>query len=186
MSARDHLKLGPDGKYVWENDPESDELQKQIQARAEAQLKAHAKAKSAAATDSGKKPHDASKAKHQSSPSGRSCEKAHPDKEGRQSSLKSASGPFDDDAAAQANNHLNLTTISSSMSGPGVGDDVAAKRASLLYADRKTQVGRRESPEPYDPRPTRMMYAKGILAGLIVVIVVVAIVIFLGLDYSIA
>lgn len=79
-----------------------------------------------------------------------------------------------------------LTTISSSISGSRVGDDVAAKRANLLHAQGKPQVGRRESPEPYDPRPTRLMYAKGLLAGLIVVLVVCAIVVFAGMGSTIS
>lgn len=72
------------------------------------------------------------------------------------------------------------TTISSSMSGPGVGDEVAARRASLLYAKGEPRLGRREAPEPYDPRPKRIMYAKGIAAGLVVTVLVVALVIVLG------
>lgn len=78
-----------------------------------------------------------------------------------------------------------LTTISSSMSGPGIGDEVAARRASLLFAKGEPQIGRREAPEPYDPRPKRIMYAKGMAAGLIVVIAVVAMLVVIGSGSSI-
>ena len=124
MSARDHLRLGPDGKYIWVENP--DDVQ-----------------------------------------DGLGSEEIVDEEE-------------------SVHLHQNLKTISSSISGPGIGDDVAAKRASLIHAQGKPQIGRRESPEPYDPRPTRIMYAKGIIAGLIVVLAVIAIIVFLGTDYSIA
>lgn len=88
-------------------------------------------------------------------------------------------------AGSMAHDPKILTTISSSMSGPGIGDEVAARRASLLYAKGEPKVGRRESPEPYDPRPKRIMYAKGIAAGLAVVVLVAAVVVILGSGSSI-
>lgn len=73
-------------------------------------------------------------------------------------------------------------SISSSISGPGIGDDVGAKRANLLSPEAKgePQLGRRPSPEPYDPWPTRIMYAKGLAAGAVVLIIVLVILIVAG------
>ncbi len=72
--------------------------------------------------------------------------------------------------------------ISSSMSGPGIGDDVALKRAHLIDPEAKgvPQAGRRPSPEPYDPRPMRLMYAKGLLAGAVVVVIALVFLIVAG------
>lgn len=82
--------------------------------------------------------------------------------------------------STEPNNSHITNTISSAMSGPGIGDEVAVRRASLLHSKGEPQLGRRESPEPYDPRPTQMMYLKGALAALAVVIIVVALVVYLG------
>ena len=135
MSARDHLRLGPDGKYVWVDDPDGTP-------------------------------------------------------EGEDMPTEGLEPVANEDDAIHDNRSeflkQNLSTISSSLSGPGIGEDVAAKRANLVNAQGKPQVGRREPPEPYDPKPTRIMYAKGLLAGLVVVLVVIAIIVFLGMDYSIA
>ena len=72
--------------------------------------------------------------------------------------------------------------ISSSMSGPGIGDDVALKRAHLIDPEAQgvPQAGRRPSPEPYDPRPMRLMYAKGLLAGAVVVVIALVFLIVAG------
>lgn len=79
----------------------------------------------------------------------------------------------------QKERHI-ASNIASNMSGPGIGDLVAEKRANLLHAQGEPQIGRREPPEPYDPRPRRIMYAKGLIAGALVVLIVVAIVLILG------
>lgn len=91
---------------------------------------------------------------------------------------KSAQG----DAEPQANPKPIPNGISSSMSGPGIGDDVALKRANLLNdaAHGDPKLGRRPSPEPYDPRPTRLMYAKGMLAGAVVIVIVLVFLIVAG------
>lgn len=71
--------------------------------------------------------------------------------------------------------------ISSSISGvDAIGDDVAEKRANLLGAQGSPQLGRRESPEPYDPWPKRKMYIQGMVFGAIVIICVLVTVIALG------
>lgn len=72
--------------------------------------------------------------------------------------------------------------ISSSISGPGIGDDVALKRAHLMDAAAQADphLGRRPSPEPYDPWPTRWMYIKGMLAGAVVIVIVFVILIVVG------
>ena len=67
----------------------------------------------------------------------------------------------------QGNGKENITTASS---------DVQGKRAQLVNAERNLQVGRREAPEPYDPRPKRMMYARGIALGAVVVVAAVALI----------
>ena len=72
--------------------------------------------------------------------------------------------------------------ISSSISGPGIGDDVAMKRAHLMEdaANATPQAGRRPSPEPYDPWPVRKMYIKGILSGAAVIVIVLIFLIVAG------
>lgn len=71
--------------------------------------------------------------------------------------------------------------ISSSISGvDAVGDDVAEKRANLLGAQSAPQLGRRESPEPYDPWPRRKMYIQGMVFGAIVIICVLVVIVVLG------
>lgn len=87
-----------------------------------------------------------------------------------------------DEAAPQAKPKPILNGISSSISGPGIGDDVALKRANLLddAANADPKLGRRPSPEPYDPRPTRLMYAKGMLAGAAVIVIVLVFLIVAG------
>ena len=144
MSARDHLRLGPDGKYVWVENPEESD-----------------------------------------SPDASSADVAS---EAQTQEGSSVSDPAQGAVRMQAGEGRgqNLTNISSSMSGPGIGDDVAAKRASLLHAQGKPQIGRRESPEPYDPWPKRKMYIKGAVGVVIVILIVIAIVLFLGTDYTIA
>lgn len=84
--------------------------------------------------------------------------------------------------ASQAAPHPIPNGISSSMSGPGIGDDVALKRAHLLDPEARSepQMGRREAPEPYDPRPMRIMYAKGLLAGAVVAVIVLVFLIVAG------
>lgn len=67
----------------------------------------------------------------------------------------------------QGDEQENSTTASS---------DVQDKRAQLVSAERHLQVGRREAPEPYDPRPKRMMYLRGIILGAIVVVAVLALI----------
>lgn len=143
MAARDHLRLGPDGKYIWIENPEEE-----VQASAAGSPSAEGGAVSAAHEDT------------------------------------DADASADTDGPQRRDPRI-LTTISSSMSGPGIGDDVAAKRANLINAQGEPQVGRRESPEPYDPRPTRIMYAKGLLAGLIVILIACAIVVFVGAQMTI-
>ena len=137
MSARDHLRLGPDGKYIWVENPEGEDVE---------------------GGTSDKSSSDAF-----------SQDRNQP----RQPQYGEGRGQ-------------NLTTISSSMSGPGIGDDVASKRASLIHAQGKPQIGRRESPEPYDPWPKRKMYIKGGAAVILVIAIVIAIAVFLGTDYTIA
>lgn len=76
--------------------------------------------------------------------------------------------------------------LSSNMAKPNrAGDMVEAKRMNLLHAQGEPQVGRRETPE-VDPWPKRMMYIKGILAGLAVVIVVIAIIMVVSAGSSLA
>ncbi len=58
--------------------------------------------------------------------------------------------------------------------------DVQDKRAGLLNAERKVAIGRRESPEPYDPRPKRMMYLRGLLLGAAVVVIALVLIIVLA------
>ena len=72
--------------------------------------------------------------------------------------------------------------ISSSMSGPGIGDDVAMKRAHLMSAAARGELkaGRRPTPEPYDPWPTRWMYIRGMLLGALVIVIVFVILIVAG------
>ncbi len=82
--------------------------------------------------------------------------------------------------------HIASNISSSASKQTWVGDVVAERRASLLDAQGEPKVGRRPSPEPYDPRPRRIMYLKGILAGLAVVIIVLAIVFILGANATIA
>lgn len=65
------------------------------------------------------------------------------------------------------------------------GDMVEAKRLGLLHAQGEPQVGRRETPK-VDPWPKRMMYIKGILAGLIVVVAVVAVIMVLASGSTLA
>ncbi len=81
--------------------------------------------------------------------------------------------------AAARERHVS-GSISSSVSGSRVGDLVAAKRANLIHAQGEPRIGRREPPEPYDPRPKRIMYAKGIAAGAVVLVVVIVIVMVLA------
>lgn len=75
-----------------------------------------------------------------------------------------------------------MNGISSSISGPGVGDEVAMKRANLLNdaAHGDPKLGRRPAPEPYDPRPRRIMYLKGILAGAVVIVLALVFLIVAG------
>lgn len=80
----------------------------------------------------------------------------------------------------QAPAPVTLTSVSPSSTGACINDDVAAKRANLVNAKGQPYKGRRESPEPYDPRPKRIMYVKGILAGLVVVVIACCMVVFLG------
>lgn len=54
--------------------------------------------------------------------------------------------------------------------------DVQDKRSNLLNSDRNLQVGRREKPKPYDPRPQRLVYARGLILGAVVVIVALALI----------
>lgn len=77
--------------------------------------------------------------------------------------------------------------ISSSMSGPGIGDDVAMKRAHLMdpSARSEPQAGRRPTPDPYDPWPTRWMYIRGMLLGALVIVIVFVILIVAGTMTSI-
>lgn len=73
--------------------------------------------------------------------------------------------------------------ISSSMSGPGIGDDVAMKRAHLMSAAARgeLQSGRRPTPDPYDPWPRRWMYVRGMLLGAVVIAIVFVILIVAGM-----
>lgn len=73
--------------------------------------------------------------------------------------------------------------ISSSMSGPGIGDDVAMKRAHLMNpaARGEPKSGRRPTPDPYDPWPTRWMYIRGMLLGALVIVIVFVILIVAGM-----
>ena len=73
--------------------------------------------------------------------------------------------------------------ISSSMSGPGIGDDVAMKRAHLMdpAARSDPQTGRRESPDPYNPWPQRWVYIRGMLLGALVIAIVFVILIVAGM-----
>lgn len=73
--------------------------------------------------------------------------------------------------------------ISSSMSGPGIGDDVAMKRAHLMSPAARGELksGRRPTPDPYDPWPTRWMYIRGMLLGALVIVIVFVILIVAGM-----
>lgn len=73
--------------------------------------------------------------------------------------------------------------ISSSMSGPGIGDDVAMKRAHLMNPAARGELksGRRPTPDPYDPWPTRWMYIRGMLLGALVIVIVFVILIVAGM-----
>lgn len=76
--------------------------------------------------------------------------------------------------------------ISSNMAKPNrAGDMVEAKRMNLLHAQGEPQIGRRETPV-VDPWPKRMMYIKGILAGLAVIIAVAVVIMVVASGSSLA
>ena len=99
---------------------------------------------------------------------------------GRSSSLPSEDGPSDPHDASMK---PIPNGISSSMSGPGIGDDVAMKRAHLMdpAARSDPQTGRRESPDPYNPWPQRWVYIRGMLLGALVIAIVFVILIVAGM-----
>lgn len=57
---------------------------------------------------------------------------------------------------------------------------VSERRLNLTSAMGSPQVGRRPKPEPYDPRPRRILYARGIALGMLVVIAVIIIILIIG------
>lgn len=76
-------------------------------------------------------------------------------------------------AEDELDSHRHITNhISSSLSGPGIGDLVAAKKANLIHAQSEPARGRRETPV-HDPWPRRKLFIRGILLGLLVVVVAV-------------
>lgn len=56
---------------------------------------------------------------------------------------------------------------------------VEERRANLASAMGAPQRGRRPKPAPYDPRPRRILYARGIALGLLTLLVVVVIILIL-------
>ncbi len=72
------------------------------------------------------------------------------------------------------------SNFSSSLSGSRVGDGVAERRANLLHAQGEPRIGRREPAPPPDPRPQRILYFKGILAGAAVIAIVIIILVAIG------
>lgn len=63
--------------------------------------------------------------------------------------------------------------------------DPDVRKKSLLGSMSEPALGRRESPEPYDPWPRRKLYIRGLLLGALVIAALVLFIILMAPNYAI-